>query len=177
MAFQTRHESLDPVALAIDNLTECWAGRLILSRGNHGTDTSRLKQTAQRGRAVAFVTNELLWSRPWSPPTDTFHTPEIDERLEVLRFVPFAAGEHEGQRTALSLGAQMNLGAESTTGIAQCLSILPTTGTGRARMSPNDGRVDEVRLANEYAAEVSVTLEMMRETAQRPERVQRRKRM
>src|SRR3954469_25321473 len=113
--FEPADQALDDVAPAVRGLIEARVRRLIFARRDHRADPAAPQLLPDAGIAIALIAGEAAWLRARAaaaaPGTPQAHGPE--RGLDEARLVRLPGTHHGGERDAVAVDDQMQLGAEA----------------------------------------------------------------
>src|SRR3954471_2472514 len=118
---------------------------------DHRGDASPAQGEPNAATAVGLITDQLGRPQAWPPPADAPDRAAADQGADLLGVVNLATGQCEGDRLAVALAAQVDLGREAATRSAQRLVLGAGFAAGFARpggmlVSAHDRAVQEVQL-------------------------------
>ena len=159
---QAAHQTLNSVTLPVERGIEAVPavqGALIAPARDHRADAPPGQYSSHARVVVASVAHHGVGPVLWTACTGASHAPEVQERLQIERFVAFAPGEEERHRFAAALGAQVDLGGEAPARASESLVLLAPHGPSSVLVSANDRTIDEVFAPVQFAAPVGLALE------------------
>lgn len=117
--FEPIDAALDDIATRIDRGIEeersPWPSRslraLVASLGNSVGNVSAAEQLTTSPIAVALVSDEAVWTRPWSPGSCGARDPDaIQDGLQLGTVMPMSWGNDDGERPSATVAGEMKLG-------------------------------------------------------------------
>jgi hypothetical protein len=121
--FQPIDQPLHPVAFAVDRPVERPPAALVRLARNRDPDPAPPQGGPDLAAAVALVTDDPLRAQPRPSTPRPFDRPVLQQLLEGRRLVALTGREHKGDRLAVALGAELDLGAEAALAPSERLGL------------------------------------------------------
>src|SRR5260221_7361790 len=131
--FEAIDAAFDDIAPRIDRFVEdqrtpwpsCSLRALVASLGNRVLDLPLAQQAAAARITIAFVSDEVIWSRPRSPaPSSAWDPDAVQDRLQLRTVMTVARRDHDGERPSAAITGEMKLGGQPSTAASEAFLLM-----------------------------------------------------